>query len=239
MQQDESQQPIPSNRSAGRQLLVVGVLAAIVAGVGVYFWQQSEMNQRTERLSRAQAMRENNLRESLKPQIELKNEVVRLQDEVSVLRQFAYRAPAGFRPELLEVYDCDVHYNTYVGFCVVVPEDLPLLQKVRFLADRLSTYRFRSLPIEVLEIENRKGKHIAVIDLQEDDRSIWSTYYFQGSTGGHMTQTILTKTLLQPDYRGEWIDGVEFYYEGKPMEEWDHINLTGTILREDVESIRQ
>lgn len=238
MQQDESQQSIP-NRSAGRRLLVVGVLAAVVAGVGVYFWQQSEMNQRTERLSRAQAMRERNLRESLRPQIELNNEVLRLQDEVSVLRQFAYRAPARFRPELLEVYDCDVHYNTYVGFCVVVPQDLPLLQKVRFLADRLSTYRFRNLPIEVLEIENRKGKHIAVIDLQEEDRPIWSTHYFQGSTGGYVTQTVLTMTFMQPDYKGEWIDGVEFYYQGKPMEEWDHINLTGTILREDVKSVRQ
>ncbi len=140
------------------------------------------------------------------------------------------------------MYDCDAHYNTYVGFCVVVPADLPLLQKVRFLADRMSTYRFRSLPIEVLEIENRKGKHIAIIDLREWDyssRPSWRTGYFQGSTGGYMTQTVLTKTLLQPDYRGEWIDGVEFHYQGKPMEEWDHINLTGTILREDVESIRQ
>jgi len=49
----------------------------------------------------------------------------------------------------------------------------------------------------------------------------------------------LTMTFMQPDYKGEWIDGVEFYYRGKPMEEWDHINLTGTILREDVKSIRQ
>ena len=233
-QQTDFQQHVPTRRPAVWWFVVAAVLAAAVAGAGVYLWQRREAKLQVEELTRTYAIREDSLRKSLRPETELRDQVFRLQDEINVLRQFSYRHQGKLQPEFLEVYECDMHYNTYTGFHIAVPEDLPLLQKMRLLADRLSVYRFGRLPIEVLKIENREGKRIAVIDLRESgysERPSWSTGYFQGSTGGGMTQTTLVGTFLQPDYEGDWVDGIEFYYEGKPMEEWDHINLVGTIYR--------
>jgi hypothetical protein len=73
-----------------------------------------------------------------------------------------------------------------------------------------------------------------MIDLRESDESpgTWRGGYFQGSSGGYDTQIRLMSTFLQEDHKGPWIDGVEFYYEGKPMtSEWDHIFLEGVKYR--------
>lgn len=96
------------------------------------------------------------------------------------------------------------------------------------------------MPINILRIEERNNKKIAIIDLREFIASdstgylpSWRTIYFQGSTGGYFTTLTLTKSFLQKDYKGKWIDGIEFYYEGKQIleGEWDHIGLYGTIWR--------
>lgn len=89
-----------------------------------------------------------------------------------------------------------------------------------------------------MRIENRNNKKIAIIDLREKNHPYphgysWRGIYFQGSSGGGSTTVTLIKTFLQENYKGEWIDGVEFYYEGKPIveNEWAHIFLSGTIYR--------
>ena len=79
------------------------------------------------------------------------------------------------------------------------------------------------------------NKKIAIISLNEfpyKHRTSWKGIYFQGSCGGWSTQITLTKTFLQEDYAKDWIDGIEFYYEGSLFnEEWDHIDLSGVIYR--------
>jgi len=122
---------------------------------------------------------------------------------------------------------------------ISAPEHMPLSEKVAVLADRLSRTQFGALPIEVLSITEHKGKRIARINLRENadrmhGRGSWRGVHFQGSAGGEVTTLLLKKSFLQPAYTGEWIDGAEFYYEGKPIRggEWDHIFLDGIFLRD-------
>lgn len=144
---------------------------------------------------------------------------------------------------------------------VTIPEDGAIEHRLQLLADSLSQKKFGGLPIEILRAENRGGDRIAIIDLRETEtnrrvfavqeslwaqgkggeieaRKIyseglsWRLGFFQGSTGGYFTTMKLILSLLQNDYEGEWIDGIEFYYEGKPVsDEWDHIDLDGTKYR--------
>lgn len=127
-----------------------------------------------------------------------------------------------------------------INFYVAIPKNLPLIEKLKIIADRLFRFKFCGLPINVLRIEERNNKKIAIIDLREFTISdttgylpSWQTKYFQGSTGGYFTSLTLIKSFLQEDYKGNWIDGVEFYYEGKPIleDEWDHISLYKTFYR--------
>ena len=136
----------------------------------------------------------------------------------------------------LKIYSLNVDtYKVETDCYVAVPRNSTLLQKLKILADKLSKFEFQYHPIKVLKIENRNGKNIALIELKEPDYSgafTWRGGFFQGSTGGLSTTIKLTETFLQKDYQGEWIDGVEFYYEGQPIsDEWVHIRLNGTIFR--------
>lgn len=125
-----------------------------------------------------------------------------------------------------------------VHFYVRVPGDLPLKGKLDNLADQLSQLRFGGLPIEVKAIEMKDSRSIAIINLREDGRERWGWKggYFEGSSGGHSTSIELIHNFLQYDYDGEWIEGVWFYYEGKPVSEYfggDHIPLLYDITWRD------
>jgi hypothetical protein len=146
--------------------------------------------------------------------------------------------------EYLPIYGFDSEaMNIEVNFYVKILKDEPLIDKLKILADKLSGFIFK-LPIEVLRIEERKGKKIAVINLREGEypseylQISWKGLYFQGSTGGYFTTITLRKTFLQDSYRDDWIDGVEFYYEGEPIKkgDWNHISLSGTINRLSIRS---
>ncbi|MEO0097764.1 MAG: hypothetical protein ABIK78_06695 [candidate division WOR-3 bacterium] len=127
-----------------------------------------------------------------------------------------------------------------INFYVPIPKKLPLIEKLKIIADRLSRFEFGGLLINVLKIEEKDNKKIAIVDLREftsadsnNSFPSWRAGYFQGSTGGYFTSLTLIKSFLQEDYKGEWIDGIKFYYEGKPIleEEWEHIFLHKTIYR--------
>ena len=132
--------------------------------------------------------------------------------------------------EFFAVYGIDRDINhEEINFYIKVPDSLSLLGKLEFVADRLSRFSFDSLPINVVGVEVREGKKVAIVDLCERENSsiynTWRTGYFQGSAGGWRTSITLDKTFLQSDYKGEWIDWVEFLYEGKKISnnEWEHI----------------
>lgn len=108
-------------------------------------------------------------------------------------------------------------------------EDKSLEEKLNILIEEISKIQFNNTPIKLVKIED----NVAYIDLQEDDnKNYWSTVYFQGSTGANITTYTLTESILQRDYKGNWINGVFFSYEGKTDMEFDHIGMDffGTVI---------
>jgi hypothetical protein len=141
--------------------------------------------------------------------------------------------------DFLRVYGADKSaMQREVNFYIQVRKDLPIISKLEIIADRLSRFKFDCLPIEVVKIEERDDRSIVIINLREFENlpnaPSWRYHYFQGSTGGHFTTLTLVDTFLQKEYKGKWIDGVKFMYENQPIKEddWDHIGLSGIILRE-------
>jgi hypothetical protein len=158
--------------------------------------------------------------------------------------------------ELFKVYGSDkAAMKIETNFYISIPKSLPIIEKLRIIADRLSRFKFDYLPIEVLRIENQNGKKIAIINLKEHEwnRNIdwnkplqmsgnagvtWRTHHFQGTTGGGFTTVTLIETFLQNEYNGDWIDGISFMYENQPIDEnWNHISLSGVIYRDPIKEI--
>lgn len=136
----------------------------------------------------------------------------------------------------LKIYGADeAAMHVVLDHEIFVPQNYSLLEKLDALAAELSRSRFKGLPVEVMGIENQKGRKVAQVNLIEDPalrtdtgRPItWSGLYFQGSAGGSMTTGTLLRTFLQQEYPGNWIDGVRFYYENHPIETagFDHLEL--------------
>lgn len=114
-------------------------------------------------------------------------------------------------------------------------------ERLRVIAQKLSEKEFNSLPIELVEIKNIDGKKVAIFNLKENEENLsetdWSKYknpswannFFQGSAGGSWTCYTLQTTMLQPDYDGEWIDGVSFLYNGEENKCFQHIEGLDSI----------
>ncbi|MCF7957450.1 MAG: hypothetical protein K9M57_03270 [Phycisphaerae bacterium] len=69
------------------------------------------------------------------------------------------------------------------------------------------------------------GVNIKIFD-QHLYQASWFGGPFQGSAGGSATRYTLLETFLQPDYKGQWIDGIEFRYNGKKLpEQIAHLTL--------------
>lgn len=148
-----------------------------------------------------------------------------------------YKEEKDFTDEnlILPIYTANIlTYKDEIKYYMAIPKELSLEEKLSTIANKLSQYCFNGLPIEVLEIEKVEGKKIAIIDLKElsfnqgiDEYtkfigSTWKTYYFQGTTGGAITSKQLVDTFLQKGYQGEWIEGVQFLYEGEIID-YEHV----------------
>lgn len=136
--------------------------------------------------------------------------------------------------DIFTIYSANVDtYETEPIYWVVVKKDIGIEAKIEVLLATLRGF-FSNLPITLLEIKEMDGQAIAVINLEESEvnqsrgeainfeGASWATHYFQGSAGGTVTSTRLVHTLLQSAYEGEWIDGVQFLYNGKTIE-FDHV----------------
>jgi hypothetical protein len=149
----------------------------------------------------------------------------------SFLAKESYETKLIFLP--LYGYDAYSFEEQYVCF-IGIPKSLPLNEKLEMLALKVSQLCFRSSPIEILSITEQNGLRIARINLKEKENGHdWGWGYFQGSTGASITAKTLLSSFLQKEFTGEWIDGVEFTYEMKPISStvWDHISLEGTYFR--------
>lgn len=134
---------------------------------------------------------------------------------------------------LLYSKDANTEEEVTIGK-VDINEDLSLEEKLKALASNLSEKAFNNLPINLVKVNDVNGKKIALFNLDEIGENAkditfdkytgvnWVNNYFAGSTGGSITEYTLIKTLLQSNYSGEWIDGLEFTYKNSKIE-FDHI----------------
>ncbi len=130
---------------------------------------------------------------------------------------------------------------------VIFPEDLTQDAELERLTTVISRYNFCHLPVELVGIADS----VATINLSEHSwnqdsanpatfsgcsGTSWRSQYFQGSAGGLITSKVLAHTFIQPDFEGDWIEGVTFQYEGEPIEEgdWDHLVLFGVITEDNL-----
>jgi len=128
-----------------------------------------------------------------------------------------------------------------VDHYIKIQDDDDLLKTVNVLLDSISKNSFHNLKIDALRIEEKEdGFKLLVINLSENQNPInpdslgqYRTWYdfFQGSMGGEATSIILKESILQRNYEGTWIDKLEVYYQNEPIGQWDHVQLSGTILR--------
>ena len=127
---------------------------------------------------------------------------------------------------------------------ILVKADMPLTEKLKLIADNLSSHYFNSLKIKILKLTVYGSFKTLQVELVENSNyngpgslpSFESWYdYFQGSTGGWKTTIILQESFLQKQYNGDWIDAVEFYYDNEKMGGWDHVFLDGTLYRYDTD----
>ena len=131
-------------------------------------------------------------------------------------------------------------YNTEIVGYITMPKEDSLKSKLDTIAVSLSETCFGNLPIEVLDIDDKK---IAIIDLEEASKqntslqtsSSWATGFFQGSTGGTITTIRLTESFLQKYYKGEWIEGIRFLYKGQPVDFQHTPELSKIIYRRSLQ----
>ena len=146
--------------------------------------------------------------------------------------------------QTIELYDStsgSIKLNPVIDRIISIPANQSLEKKIKILLDSISKNNFNNLRIETLRIdESQNGYKSLKINLKENPGFIipdslgknrsWYDF-FQGSSGGEHTTIILTESIFQRQYYGDWIDEVEFYYQDEKMGEWDHISLSGIIKR--------
>jgi hypothetical protein len=210
-------------------IVIAVVVSALVVGVAFYLWYVSVVRSIVQRLQEEQQIHDRSTAWKDVRIKDLRNQIKNLEDKLA-------GSVADLPASLLKVYSYNAVTDVRtVGFCLEVPDNYTLDQKVDAVAEVLMEYHFARGTIELKRIERRQSKNVAVVDLRETKAFpyAWKGGYFKGSSGGTSTTFILTNTFLQPDYNGTWVDGVQFLYEGDAINpnEWDHIRLDGTMYR--------
>lgn len=123
----------------------------------------------------------------------------------------------------------------YIDHYGILDSGLEDEQKLAYVAHYLVEHYFSDASIKVESIQMINGKRTAVINLSETykegevgHKSGWSTRYFQGSTGGSMTEFILIEGFLQR-YNKDWpVDSVKFLYEHRTLA-FDHVPKLSSV----------
>lgn len=144
--------------------------------------------------------------------------------------------------EIFSIYTIDVNTDEKVILKnIELEKKLSVEEKLVELANEVSNDLFNSLPLELIEIKDIEEKSIAVFNFEEvgknaEKATLFQDYEgdswfqcFQGSAGGRVTEYTLIETLLQRNYEGEWIDGINFTYKGGSVE-FEHMPKLSEIV---------
>ena len=133
--------------------------------------------------------------------------------------------------EYYPIYAMDVDSTQRITVSFVgIERTSDLNGRLEEVAKALAADVFEGLTISLKDVATVEGKEVATFNLKDASGTgkTWGESYFQGSTGGSATIMALTETLLQKDYKGEWIDGVKFLYEDQAIE-FEHVESLGEI----------
>lgn len=119
-----------------------------------------------------------------------------------------------------KIYTADVDdTEKIVEFKTInLKKDSSIEEKLNELLVTLKQDYFKDDKVNIL-LESVDSNNIATINLV--DEQAWSQH-FQGSTGGSISQAAIIETLLQREYEGDWIKGVNVLIDGKKQEVFDH-----------------
>ena len=144
--------------------------------------------------------------------------------------------------EIFSIYTIDVNTDEKVILKnIELEKKLSVEEKLVELSNEVSNDLFNSLPLELIEIKDIEEKSIAVFNFEEvgqnaEKATLFQDYEgdswfqcFQGSAGGRVTEYTLIETLLQRNYEGEWIDGINFTYKGGSVE-FEHMPKLSEIV---------
>lgn len=186
----------------------------------------NKLNQELTTLKEKAASLENE-KKALEEQLKICQE--RLNNQLDILEQISKDGKKNSF-DIIPIYTANIDtYKREVGVYTSLPKGKALEEKMDYIAETLSRQYFYGLPIEIVKIEAVDGRSVVVVSLEEtpENQGItditkfkgrsWAGTYFQGSAGGTITSTTLIETFLQKEYKGEWIDGVKFLYNGKEI----------------------
>jgi len=140
----------------------------------------------------------------------------------------------------LYTFESDDQYFLSNAQPFVLPANTSLREALISLGQHLSkTYFFKTydgpetnIRFEVVRIDEIPSKSgslkIAVINMVDKNEHAMK-HFFQGSTGGQTTFSMLGATFIQPHLEHPLLDGLVIFYNGKTLPELDHINLSGIL----------
>ncbi|MEG0842995.1 MAG: hypothetical protein RSD22_03780 [Romboutsia sp.] len=110
---------------------------------------------------------------------------------------------------------------------IKLKENTSVDEKLNELCKALQTKYFKTDTAEIT-LESIDEDNIAIINLKGQEA--WRQY-FQGSTGGIISQTTITETLLQKEYKGDWIKGVKILVDSETKDVFDHASFLEPFYR--------
>lgn len=128
-----------------------------------------------------------------------------------------------------KIYTADVNdTDKIIDFeTIKLKENTSVEEKLKELCAALEKDYFKDENAKIV-FKSIDEKNIATIDLVNQEA--WSQH-FQGSTGGMISQATIVETLLQREYSGKWIDGLNVLVDGTSEELFEHAPFIGTFNR--------
>lgn len=126
------------------------------------------------------------------------------------------------------LYSVDTNTEKTITIGKIKSKSDSIKENLNLIANNLSKKNFDSLKIEVKSVKEKNKKLIATINLNDNGNGAWFQM-FQGSLGGYTSETSLIESFLQRSYKGNWVDGVEFTYNGNKIEEFSHVEKLDRI----------
>lgn len=118
----------------------------------------------------------------------------------------------------VELQNCE--FKIVQDTMLLITKEMDVQRKAELIAETLSKKYFDGLRINVLVVDGGdEGQCLNVNLIENDDFSekltpSWNQNY-SASCSSNWTQAILDANFNQKEYEGEWVDMVQYYYEGE------------------------